>query len=226
MYNPADPTAAEIAAGYDDSDDFEFIEIKNISSQTLVLNACASPTASTSPSPTAPRSPPGAYKVAVRNQAAFLYRYSTVSPSVIAGVYTGNLSNAGETIGLDAPVGGRSTSRVRGRVVRSYRRRGLLAHHPRPAGRSGPVGHQRRLARQRRPRRTPGSDDTLAAPGAVIVNEVLAHQDAALGDMVELYNTTGRRSTSAAGSSATPRRTSPSTRLRPIPGSRPTATSC
>ena len=49
---------------------------------------------------------PGPYRLIVRNQPAFLYRYSTVNPSLIAGVYTGSLDNAGETLELDAPVGG------------------------------------------------------------------------------------------------------------------------
>ena len=36
-YNPADPTAAEAALGYDNNNDFEFIELANIGSQTVSL---------------------------------------------------------------------------------------------------------------------------------------------------------------------------------------------
>ena len=37
-YNPADPTAAEAHASYTDNDDFEFIELTNIGSQTISLD--------------------------------------------------------------------------------------------------------------------------------------------------------------------------------------------
>ena len=37
MYHPADPTPAEIAAGYLDDNDFEFIEIRNVSDSTVSL---------------------------------------------------------------------------------------------------------------------------------------------------------------------------------------------
>ena len=36
-YNPADPSRAELAAGFTDSDDFEFIELVNVSDQTINL---------------------------------------------------------------------------------------------------------------------------------------------------------------------------------------------
>jgi hypothetical protein len=38
MYHPADPSAAEISAGYNDDDFFEFIEIRNISGVDIVLH--------------------------------------------------------------------------------------------------------------------------------------------------------------------------------------------
>jgi len=37
MYNPAEPTAGEVAAGFNDNDDFEFIELKNTGDETLDL---------------------------------------------------------------------------------------------------------------------------------------------------------------------------------------------
>ena len=53
MYHPAPPTAAELAAGYFDDDDFEFIEVTNISpSATIDLRACSSSTACNSHSAT------------------------------------------------------------------------------------------------------------------------------------------------------------------------------
>ena len=46
------------------------------------------------------------------------------------------------------------------------------------------------MANERRAGGTPGYDDTLLAPGSVIINEVLAHTDVVQGDMIELYNAT------------------------------------
>ena len=105
MYNPADPSPAEIAAGYLDNDDFEFLEIKNTGTQTLPLTGLRLSDGITFTFSDTTIGP-GAYRLIVRNQPAFLYRYSTVNPSLIAGVYTGSLDNAGETLELDAPVGG------------------------------------------------------------------------------------------------------------------------
>ena len=38
MYNPADPSADEIAAGHNDSDAFEYIELVNTGPQPISLN--------------------------------------------------------------------------------------------------------------------------------------------------------------------------------------------
>ena len=40
-YHPADPTDQEIAAGFEDADDFEFIEIVNVSGDTVDLSTVA-----------------------------------------------------------------------------------------------------------------------------------------------------------------------------------------
>ena len=37
MYNPSNPTEAEIAKGWSQASDFEYIELQNISAQTLDL---------------------------------------------------------------------------------------------------------------------------------------------------------------------------------------------
>ena len=38
MYHPADPSAAEINAGFNDDDFFEYIELKNVGPTTLDLH--------------------------------------------------------------------------------------------------------------------------------------------------------------------------------------------
>ena len=191
MYNPAPPTAAEIDAGYVNNDDFEFLEIKNIGTQTLPLGGLHFSNGIAFTFPEAVSIAPGQYRVIVRNQPAFLYRYSTVDPSIIAGVYTGGLDNAGEKIELDAPVGG---------VIHLFEYKDGWYGHTDGEGFSltirdplGPLalwdtsdGWRSSAA----PGGTPGFDDTLTTPGSVIINEVLAHQDAAPEDMIEFHNTT------------------------------------
>jgi hypothetical protein len=107
MYHPADATAAEIAAGFGDQDDFEYVELANISSGldavTLDLddiefvngvdfsftNAAITSLA------------PGEHVLIVRNPDAMAFRYGPGLP--IAGMFanTTGLSNSGETIEID-----------------------------------------------------------------------------------------------------------------------------
>jgi hypothetical protein len=99
-YHPADPDEGEIAAGFVNSDDFEFIELANrgvgtydlrgvrfvsgvdfIFSGSAITNLAA-----------------GECALAVRNRAAFEKRYGAGLP--IAGEYSGRLDNAGERVRL------------------------------------------------------------------------------------------------------------------------------
>lgn len=97
-YHPMAPDGAELALGYEDSDDFEFLEIQNVgpaaaSLATLTLDGgvvfgfAAGHVASLAP---------GARVLVVRNQAAFEARYGLGHS--IAGVYQGALNNAGDRI--------------------------------------------------------------------------------------------------------------------------------
>ena len=98
MYNPIDPTPAEAAAGYDDSDDFEYLELLNTSSSTLDLTGVqfdAGITFDFTGSAITSLAP-GQRILIVENIAAFNFRYGTGLP--IAGQYSGKLSNGGETL--------------------------------------------------------------------------------------------------------------------------------
>ena len=101
MYHPADPTAAEIAAGFNDDDFFEFIEIHNAGTQTLDLgnvrftkgidfdfNGALDP---------------GGYLLVVNHIDAFTMRYGAGYP--VAGVWEGKLDNGGEQIKLSFGAG-------------------------------------------------------------------------------------------------------------------------
>ena len=98
MYHPSDPNAEEIAAGFTDDNDFEFIEIIN-THPTLPVNLnglrllggvdFAFPNVSLGP---------GEYIVVVEDLAAFQQRYG--NSANILGAWSGRLSNAGERLTL------------------------------------------------------------------------------------------------------------------------------
>ena len=102
-FHPLGPaTPAEQAAGTD-KNDFEFIELRNISpSLTLDLAQVAFTTGITfSFAGSAVTSlAPGGHVVVVKNAAAFAARYGTALP--VAGAYPNSLDNAGERIVLAA----------------------------------------------------------------------------------------------------------------------------
>ena len=105
-YNPADPTAAELAIDLNfDNDDFEFIEILNTGDFTLDLSNAAFVAVPVGNSlegveftfPQGTLIAPGERLLVVENGAAFAARYPGVS---FAGTFSGGLSNSGETITL------------------------------------------------------------------------------------------------------------------------------
>ncbi|MDA7513836.1 CotH kinase family protein [Akkermansiaceae bacterium] len=101
-YRPADASAIELAAGFTDRDDFEFIELMNRGSQTINLSGVKFIDGVTFDFSTAEiRSlDPGARVLIVKNLTAFEERYGNAFSSKIAGEYSGNLSNDGELITL------------------------------------------------------------------------------------------------------------------------------
>jgi hypothetical protein len=106
MYHPDDPTATEIAAGFTDSDEFEFIELRNIGAHPLDLSSLRFTSGiafdfSTSAVTTLA---PGEYLLLVENIEAFEFRYDN-PPVAIAGQYSGRLDNAGERLVLQDAVG-------------------------------------------------------------------------------------------------------------------------
>jgi hypothetical protein len=111
MYHPADPSTPE-EAGYEDND-FEFIELANISNQTIDLSGVTLADAVTFSFNNAPVTlrtlVPGGRVLVVANTSAFAARYPspgdvTPPPAMpIAGQYSGNFSNSSETVSvLDA----------------------------------------------------------------------------------------------------------------------------
>jgi hypothetical protein len=98
QYHPADPTPAELALGFTDADQFEFIELYNPGLDTFDLNGVQFVNgvyfAFTNSAINA--LPAGQYVLVVKNHAAFEARYGTGLP--VAGEYSGQFNNAGERV--------------------------------------------------------------------------------------------------------------------------------
>jgi hypothetical protein len=101
-YQPVGPSTAEAAAGFSSANDFEYLELLNISSQNVDLSAVvvsyAVDFSFVNADPTTLTLPPGGRVILVENKAAFQFRYG-ISPTVkIAGAFAGNLGNGGELL--------------------------------------------------------------------------------------------------------------------------------
>jgi hypothetical protein len=100
MYNPAPD-----GTGLYDSEEYEFIEFKNIGANPISLENITLINAVTFDFATAPGTlktlDSGQYVLVVKNRAAFESRYGTSASSRIAGQYLGKLANSGETVQVE-----------------------------------------------------------------------------------------------------------------------------
>jgi hypothetical protein len=106
MYHPADPTAAESAAGFTDADEFEFIELTHIGEpgNAPALNLAGSTfTSGVALELGTVNLAPGEYAVVVANTAAFRLRYGQAIR--VLGQYDNQLANGGEQVSLRDPSG-------------------------------------------------------------------------------------------------------------------------
>lgn len=109
-YHPADSSEAEIAAGFEDADDFEFIELVNISDQTIDLQHVQFVRLLTEEGEQGVQFSfadselrelaPHERLVVVENADAFAHRYGTEVP--VAGQWNGGLNNRQELVTLTA----------------------------------------------------------------------------------------------------------------------------
>lgn len=107
-FHPADPSQAEVSAGHSDADDFEFLEIENISAATIDVTGAQLVAADLEGDSqgvrfnfidsTIKQLAPGERLVVVEDVAAFHFRYGDDIP--VAGQYAGGLSNGGEQLTL------------------------------------------------------------------------------------------------------------------------------
>jgi hypothetical protein len=105
-YHPGDPSAEEITAGFTDADDFEFLEITNISNQRVSLvglRFAAGIDFDFSVDTTVQELAPGASIVLASNTAAFQLRYGFAPAGTFAN--GSRLSNSGEQIKIVTAAG-------------------------------------------------------------------------------------------------------------------------
>jgi hypothetical protein len=103
-YNPAPVTPTEFAAGYS-SDDFEWLEVKNISAQPVDMTGVRFTKGIDFDFPAVWTIPANGYALVVRNLAAFQARWGTGLNAIIAGSTASNLSNGGDEVKLSYGVG-------------------------------------------------------------------------------------------------------------------------
>jgi hypothetical protein len=102
MYHPPHATAAELAAGFSNADDFEFVRLLNIGPTPMDLAGVRFTLGVTFDftSGAFRYLSQGASALAVKNHEAFQLRYGHGCDSLIAGEYTANFSNGGERVQL------------------------------------------------------------------------------------------------------------------------------
>jgi len=190
-YNPANPTAAEIAAGFTDNDDFEFIELLNSSTSGTInlsgvqlFNGVSFNFGDTFLFP-------GERAVVVEDVDAFMARYGD-SVNVL-GEWSGSLSNGGEAVALLDSALTEIMSVDYGDNDPWYGLTdgdGYSLVLDDPASTSvAELGKYYSWRTSSELGGTPG--ETSAQPLGVVINEVLAHTDAPQSDSIELFNTTG-----------------------------------
>lgn len=101
---PPAPGSAEFLAGYTSGNNFEYLELLNVSQGNVDLSGCEITGGITfsfvGVSPAKLTVAPGERVLIVGNEAAFAMRYGVTQANKILGVYAGNLSNSGEQVNL------------------------------------------------------------------------------------------------------------------------------
>ncbi len=172
MYNPVDPNN-------------EYIELKNIGVETINLAMVRFTDGINFTFPSMDIVP-GEFIVIVGNQSE-----TDISPSIIAGEYTGSLSNGGEQLVLEDAIGrtihqfeyndwyditdGEGFSLEIIEPTDEELSNWSIKESWRPSTYNGG---------------SPGENIAGYAPGDIVINELLAHSDQAPNDWVELHNTT------------------------------------
>jgi hypothetical protein len=190
MYNPIDPTATEIVAGFDKSDDFEYIEFHNISpTETLDLSGATFVAGVTYTFPANTMLGPDQFLLVVEDIAAMTERYG--NGLNIDGQWSGGLSSTGERI---------TVVDTNNAVIADFTYSDSGDWPGRADGNGSsltPIGN---TVNYSNPDSWESSADYSGSPGVantptmrdIVINEVLSHTDIPQLDSVELFNPTGQ----------------------------------
>lgn len=190
-FHPASPTISELAANAAlTREDFEFLELKNVSAETIDLVGAAfvEGVDFTFTSGGASSLAAGQRLLLARNPAAFAIRYG--SPGTVVGPYSGALNNNGERLHLVAANGttlvdftyGNGWHRLADGLGFSLQ---LRYEDVTTNDLNDPAAWRASAS----PLGSPGGEDFGASISeAVVINEVLAHTDLPLVDAAELWN--------------------------------------
>jgi len=178
MYHPP-------SVGAVDSDEFEFIELKNAGSNTLNLTGLRF-TGINFVFPNGTTLAPGEFFVLARNAAQFAAKYPGVA---LGGVYSGRLDNGGETITLSHPLGARVLSvnyddLAPWPVTPDDFGFSLVPVQPNVNPDPDNPANWRASTF---PGGSPGADDPIASVPPVLISEVLSHSETGV-DFIELFN--------------------------------------
>jgi hypothetical protein len=193
MYHPQDPPEP---SDYNNGD-FEYIELKHIGDpgeDAINLNLVGFTNGVEYTFDASVLLNPGDHLVVVKNQAAFATRYDTMGLNIAPGQYVGSLDNGGEEIDLKDALGAE---------IHDFDYDDDWRPHTDGDGFSltiiDPLNPDPNSWDKKDSWRasvyvhgSPGEDDSgiLPNPGAIGINEVMAHSHAAASDWIELYNTT------------------------------------
>ncbi|HNQ73390.1 MAG TPA: lamin tail domain-containing protein [Verrucomicrobiota bacterium] len=182
MYNP-------LPWGGFSGNDLEFIELKNMGTNTLDLSKLAFTVGISATFPDNTFLPGGGFALLARNATAFALRYPGVA---IQATYTGQLDNSGEKITLSFPDGGTLFSLEYGdRAPWPIACDGFgFSLVPKQPGLAAAPDNGARWRASSQIGGSPGADDPDPQIPAIVINEVLAHTDPPLQDAIELYNPT------------------------------------
>jgi hypothetical protein len=189
MYNPAPYSGSAF-----DTQDYEYVELFNIGTVPLLLNGVKFTKGIQYQFPDGIQLGAGQFLLLVKNEAAFLSRWTVPQNCLILGGYTGNLSNSGEVLKLDDQTNstvlefeydddwypltdGQGFSLV-------YN--GALDAAPdnwdkKSSWRAGTFSGG-----------SPGFAEQALAAGSIVINELLAHSHGSSPDWIELHNKTGQ----------------------------------
>lgn len=182
MYNPP-------AFGLIDGEELEFVELKNITAQELLLGGIRFTNGLDYVFPNGTRLAPGAFFLLVRNPEQFALKHPGVR---IDGTYTNRLSNGGERLSLvhaagalisqftydDAAPWPTAADGGGFSIVPRLLDAGLDFSNPANWRASSSVGG------------SPGRDDPPVNVPNVVINEILPHTDLPALDAIELHNPT------------------------------------